>query len=978
MKIQSGDFEEYGNLTSSLKITNPLSEPAKIRAILSTWLDYIRLEDLTNAKVDAVKYEIPYVWDKGVSLLGNQLIIEKTLFKTLKQDFETYEKKGKLEDYQIAVAFPTIVQFENNLRKFHPLFTIDISSIFSKTHRAKGWDLSQFEFHPVLPNLIKFSGIEEEEAETLPTREGLRTFLESTFNRPFSTLQDFLQLIDLPPKPWRTHTSPYLLRFGYASYNHHLKKDFQSLLEQLDWSWAVPSHPAYEYLFGLPQLPSHKKVFLGAFPTYSPDDDQASALKHSLSHFLTAVIGPPGHGKTETVLHKIAQQIVKRAVPLAIKGVDESNLTVVASTNNRAVNNIEILLEKKLATDFFYLSQAGGERDLITKKVFPKLQAALNWLSEATFNQTEWEAAKERLLEAVREFQSHQEQDEFQERQRAVDEHQLEQYQAEIQKLAAAIEALSREQQQSSEDEEADYSQFPTEAMERIAQQLNSAWLKLSKSSQPPRVWYRRIGNWLLAVWRFFTGRTDQAIISRLNQRLAEDVALTKNTPFPLELILNRKHLEYWRDYVLGQLTAVQDWKKTQELKKRTPSQLNTLQQQLALAQHQQQQIQKRLASYPTSDFYSRFYTDYHQLQIQLFELSWEFLQQEALRRKNEVIASVRTYIGVLNGDWEIKRQFRRDGQKIYRDLSLLFPVFLSTLHSLRRLFPYLHNGSIDQAIVDEAGQIPPHQPFPLLVRSRRVMFLGDPWQLEPVISLSNEDRDLYRARAFLARGLTETDFDRYSPTALSAYHRSAGGSGSEGDLGNGLILKQHYRSVPVIARFNARLCYPDMIIKTSPSPSLLGANLIACHVEGNQADYVNQAEIDAVEALIEELLKAGYCSNSPDNSHTIGVISPYRRQADALTERLQSRWQEFPPSSLGTVHTFQGGQKSVIILSTRQCQSTDSLWFINRRRNLLNVAVSRARELFILVGNLDLLLKGEYTKQLVEYIEQFGSIRSF
>jgi superfamily I DNA and/or RNA helicase len=55
-----------------------------------------------------------------------------------------------------------------------------------------------------------------------------------------------------------------------------------------------------------------------------------------------------------------------------------------------------------------------------------------------------------------------------------------------------------------------------------------------------------------------------------------------------------------------------------------------------------------------------------------------------------------------------------------------------------------------------------------------------------------------------------------------------------------------------------------------------------------------------------------------------------------------------------------------------------DSLWFIDRRPNLLNVAVSRARELFILVGNLDLLLKGNYTKQLVEYIKQFGEIRGF
>ncbi|NJO94564.1 MAG: hypothetical protein HC820_09995, partial [Hydrococcus sp. RM1_1_31] len=71
-----------------------------------------------------------------------------------------------------------------------------------------------------------------------------------------------------------------------------IKKDFQGLLAQLDWSWDVPTHPAYQYLFSLPQPPNHKKVFFGAFPTNPPDDYQASALKHALDYFLTAVIGP--------------------------------------------------------------------------------------------------------------------------------------------------------------------------------------------------------------------------------------------------------------------------------------------------------------------------------------------------------------------------------------------------------------------------------------------------------------------------------------------------------------------------------------------------------------------------------------------------------------------------------------------------------------------------------------------------------------
>ncbi|MDZ7955384.1 hypothetical protein [Nostoc sp. DedQUE09] len=49
----------------------------------------------------------------------------------------------------------------------------------------------------------------------------------------------------------------------------------------------------------------------------------------------------------------------------------------------------------------------------------------------------------------------------------------------------------------------------------------------------------------------------------------------------------------------------------------------------------------------------------------------------------------------------------------------------------------------------------------------------------------------------------------------------------------------------------------------------------------------------------------------------------------------MQSRWSDFSPKSIGTVHTFQGGQKSVTIFSTRQC-----------RHHRANLGKSYAKEL--------------------------------
>jgi superfamily I DNA and/or RNA helicase len=181
---------------------------------------------------------------------------------------------------------------------------------------------------------------------------------------------------------------------------------------------------------------------------------------------------------------------------------------------------------------------------------------------------------------------------------------------------------------------------------------------------------------------------------------------------------------------------------------------------------------------------------------------------------------------------------------------------------------------------------------------------------------------------------------------------------------------------VPPIIDFCDRLCHYNLDIKTKDKESKLGSNLIAYHVKGNYEQHTNLQEIEAIDSLVKHLVESGYSVDSP-NDNTIGVISPYRAQADALYSRLYSKYPDFTRESIGTVHTFQGGQKSVIILSTRQCRDKDSFWFINRRPNLLNVSVSRAEELFILVGNLELLKQsGGYMRMLVEHIQRFGEIR--
>ena len=956
-----------------------MSETAKIETLISAWLDYIYLEELSNASVNAITPLGQNTWDKGVSIVGDNLLLSKSLFQELKEQYFSTSNSQNQQENKLAVAFPQIYQVARNQRQFRPLFTIDVSSLFLGKFRKLGWDLTEYNFQPVIPNLMELLRLDEEEVENLVTKEGLPVFLEATFKHRFSTLQDFTELVELPFSSLPSKPLPYLLRFNFVPANYNLKKDLQKISSQSSANWAKPNHPAYEYLFGQPDAPTHELLFFGAFPTNPPNKDQATALKHQRENSLTAVIGPPGNGKTTLLLHEIALSVVERGYQLASNGFDVSNLTFVTSTNNRAVNNILERLADHFPADNFYL--AGGRKELIEKQVIPKLQGAIDWLRSETFSQDEWSQKSNLLIAGIEELLQQQELEREKEQQK-------EQLLATREQLNKELTALDRQIETVYEQPSTDlpdYERYPLDAYEKILPCLEKAVRSLNRINYSQArarnlSWWQRVWYLLQRFWRKITLSSTEDILERLHREIHAPLTATLATPFPFQLPLNRESLKAARVSVALQLEEIRAIKTHQP--KSVVKQSERWQKQREELTEHLYEIEQQLADYPTQDFYTRFPALYQQQQQRLFELSWQFLQLEAVRRKDEVIASIRIYIDVINAerDYEAWRKFARSGASILRDISLIFPVWASTLQSIRNLLPYPDSGCINRLIVDEAGMIPLHQLFPALVRCNRAMIVGDPLQLEPIVPFNQSIIEQYHERAFTLRGLTDTDYERYSPTAIStatAYHRAAGVFDESNKVGSGIILSEHHRCVPPIIDFCNRLCHYNLNIKTKKKESKLGVNLIAYHVEGNYQQHTNPQEIEAIRSLVEYLIESGYPVSSFDGNNTIGVLSPYRAQADALYSRLHSKYPDFTRDSIGTVHTFQGGQKSVIILSTRQCRDRDSFWFINRRPNLLNVTVSRAEELFILVGNLELLKQsGGYMRMLVEHIRRNGEIR--
>ena len=939
-----------------------MDNTAQVDAILDAWLDYIDLDDYSNARMEVAKHD--KVKQRGIGLVGDSVLIEQAIFEELKQKVNQ-RQQGQQEPVWV-LSFPQVLDVENGKSYLCPLFNLEVTSILKGEYREEGWNLDELKLTEAGENVTTFLGLDQEQREDLITQDGLRQFLEITFKLEFQTYEEWMQQVSLPRR--QIQRRPYLFEFPGGRFSKNLKQDLKDI-ESGSKDWSI-GHPAYEYLFGVPQHPKHEVIYMGAFPTHAPTNSQLTALKHAQNEPVTAVQGQPGSGKTTLILHLIAQQVVNRALRLIDGEEDINNLTVVSSTNNKAVDNVIEKIDEWLNNDhlehkFIYIK--GGSRENIEKAgcALDQLQQGIEYIQQNSFNETVFNQNKQKIKQIKDNLLLEESNYLAARHQRALDEERLPHIREKIQTLQQhldeAIATKSNLQQRATD--LAKYEQLPIEAYRKIELRFSNAERQMPEGRSP----------WWTRLWLWITGRTEKQIITKAVLACESAIESTFNTPFPVENPKNRREFFKELGRVTEKLAQAKDLQHVQ-------ASLQTIAEDIANTEQQKDEADRELTSLesslaiPLEDFYASFHEKFHNKHQELFKLSREFLTQQALQDKDNVQKALKSYLDFLLVNSKALNTFKKNQDEYFKAISLIFPVISSGLLSVRNMLPRISE-CVDRTIIDEAGMIPLHQSFPLLVRSRKAIIVGDPLQIEPVITLSDQRRDNYRQTAFIDKGLTEIDYHCYSPEeeySATTYHRAAGVTGEDGNTGNGIRLMEHYRCQPSIIQYCNAIAGYGLEIKTEPVDSLLESHLIAYDVEGNIRNNVNEEEVTAVCEIIQHLLDQGYSLKD------IGVISAFRAQANALTEAITKIFPQFNRKFVGTIHTFQGSEKKVIILSTKVCRSQDNVSWLNKRPNLLNVAVSRAKELFILVGNLYRLEKGRLTRQLVEHIREQGIILEY
>lgn len=326
--------------------------------------------------------------------------------------------------------------------------------------------------------------------------------------------------------------------------------------------------------------------------------------------------------------------------------------------------------------------------------------------------------------------------------------------------------------------------------------------------------------------------------------------------------------------------------------------------------------------------------------------------------------------------------------EAMYRRWAMLTPLFIVTAASLPK-FPkctmmeqgkfverYM-TGFFDLLIVDEAGQIAPYQMVPAMAFSKKAVVVGDVFQIEPVVT-SSHATDTGNARK---AGVQKYFWDEDGPVDPRVVTAAPGNNNLMGSVMRvvqtgtshsspdspvpGIFLTEHRRCRKDIIEICNDLVYDGRLLPMAaepkaepPLPPLAWANVNGKseRLGGSQR---NLREAEAIARWIVSKADGWKRFYGKPVEKIVAVITPYGPQRDAIQRALRKFSKDTPDKNIakikvGTVNAMQGAERDIIIFSPT-CDRKSSTGFLDGKRSLLNVAISRAVHSFVVIGTMEI-----------------------
>ena len=329
--------------------------------------------------------------------------------------------------------------------------------------------------------------------------------------------------------------------------------------------------------------------------------------------------------------------------------------------------------------------------------------------------------------------------------------------------------------------------------------------------------------------------------------------------------------------------------------------------------------------------------------------------------------------------------------RKDLKDLLLKHRIFVSTVNGIVGKKDLLKLKTFDHVIIDEASQLLEPYLVGLLPHFKRFILIGDHQQLPAVVLQSPEaskveEKDLHEIGL---SNLRDSYFERlYKQCQQNNWHWAFAQLSHQGRMHKDIMhypnqffynnnLKILPKDIPAHTKQEASLQYnlPD-------DPTFLEHLLCKQRVvfidtpvdEHSKTHKTNRYEAGKILEVIQSFQIIYKKNNLIMTPHSIGIITPYRAQIAQIRHQLQVANMNLQYLTIDTVERYQGGARDIIIISlcTNNLSQLDSLVSLSEEGvdRRLNVALTRARQHLIIIGNQKILEENPIYKKLIQSIE--------
>lgn len=309
--------------------------------------------------------------------------------------------------------------------------------------------------------------------------------------------------------------------------------------------------------------------------------------------------------------------------------------------------------------------------------------------------------------------------------------------------------------------------------------------------------------------------------------------------------------------------------------------------------------------------------------------------------------------------------------KNLWHVIHLITPLISTTFASFGTMYKGIEQDFISHLFIDEAGQASPQMAVGAFWRSKRAVIVGDPIQIEPVVAT---DKTLL---IDICKHFNLEEHYLNNTTSVQAVADLANPYGTYKDKEKsqwiGIPLWVHRRCLDPMFSIANSIAYDGKMVQADTSKVGIGA-WIDCKGNAGPAQYVKEQAEYVAQLVFNQYKKKNALPNlfiiTPFTAVKQGVQKVVKQKLKPLNIPRVDKWLE---SSIGTVHTFQGREADIVyfVIGTDEQSEGAADWTCSKP-NLLNVAVTRAKREFYVVGDLKRFSNKNYYNKIVLYINMY------